>query len=162
MARYVGVLMLVLFFQAGCVASSPAQSVKGQSRSIAILEWLRGTWDLTVKIPQKQPTTFVYHFDRVWADRQHGGPDVLLVGKDMLDGSDTLTVAGDPPFDFVMVDVDNGEFGFICHTYAFNHSGNNYIEGNFVSYSNGASNNPLNCIENFNPRRVSSFVGVRK
>ena len=50
MARYIGMLMLALCFQVGCAASSPAQSVKGQARSIAILEWLKGTWDLTVSI----------------------------------------------------------------------------------------------------------------
>ena len=157
MERYTCMLMLALCFQVGCVASSPAQSVTGQARSSAILEWLKGTWDLTVSIPNKQPTTFVYHFDKVWS-----GQPAYLSGRDMLDGSNTVTVAGDPPFDFMMIDVDNGELGFICHAYVFNHSGNNYVEGNFVSYSNGVSDNPMNCLDNYEPRRVSSFVGVRK
>ncbi len=81
----------------------------------------------------------------------------------MLDGSDTLTIPGDPPYDFLMVDVDTGELGsFICHAYVFNHRGSNYIEGNFVSYSNGRSRDIGSCIDNFEIRRFSSFVGVRK
>ncbi len=164
MARTIGILsVLVLCLQTGCVASSTAQSLKSQSRSIAILEWLRGTWDFTVRIPEQPPKTFVYHFDRVWSGQEYRRRQTTLIGRDMLDGSETLTIPGDPPFDFLMVDVDTGELGgFICHAYVFNQSGNNYIQGKFVSYSNGRSSNIGHCVDNFAIRRVSSFVGVRK